>query len=113
MIDLGIVHALFLLVAALGALWLMQVATSDAGIRSGLAWIKLCHRMTLAVVAIVLFANAGETLYNGSAPRPVDFVTQFVLVLVIVFSGWRHTLVTRDRRRSSGSIQATHPSQAR
>jgi len=109
---LGTAHAAFMLLAAFGALWLMQVTTPEAGFCNGLAWLKLGHRLAFAAVSFTLFANALETLANETSPRPWDFITEFALVMVIVFSGVRHVLVVRARDRKKARDQIMPPTAA-
>jgi hypothetical protein len=89
------------MLAAFGALALMQVLTAEAGLSFGLKVLMLGHRLVLAVVAIALFANAGDTLCNAIAPRAIDFVTEFILLLVLTFSALHHRFATQGRAMAS------------
>lgn len=93
--DLGHLSALVNAIAAFGILWIMQIVTREAGLRSILQVIKGCHRLALAALAVALFTNAAATLYDDTDPRVVDFAAQLALLLVIGMSAIRHRMVPR------------------
>lgn len=99
--DFGTASAAFNLLAAFGALYLMQIVTPEAGIHSGLQVLMLGHRVVLAIVSIALFANAGDTIYSNTAPRPIDFFVEFVLLMVLTLSAVRHKFTPQLRRRET------------
>jgi len=95
--DIGLWSAIVNMIASLGVVYIMMTVTREAGWRSVLQVVKGCHRVALATLAVVLFANAATTLYDDTDPRPVDFVMQVVLLMVIGVSAIRHRMVPRQR----------------
>lgn len=98
-IDIGNAYFAFATVASMGALAMMQLTTSEAGFKSSVSLLKLAHRFGLAVVSVVLFYSAADTLYNNTDPRPVDFLVIFVLTMVIALSAIRHMAAPSPQSR--------------
>lgn len=88
--DLGFAYVLFSLACAIGALWMMQRTTADAGLRGALPIIKLAHRAVSAIASITMFTAAADTLYYDTQPRVIDFAVQVILIGVLAFSAMRH-----------------------
>lgn len=104
-LNLGSIYALFNFTASFGALWLMQRVTADAGWCSQLALVKLGHRASLTVVAIVMFASAAYTVETNTSPRPVDFAVEAILVMVLCLSAVRHTLAVKQREARASAVR--------
>jgi len=94
---LGNAYFAFAMFASLGALWVMQKTTPDAGFGGSIPLLKLAHRFSLAVVSVVLFAAGVSTLYSDTEPRPVDFLVIFVLTMVLALSAIRHMCASLPR----------------
>src|SRR3972149_342152 len=92
--DLAGAYVIFALSAAVGALWMMQRTTAEAGFRGAMPVIKLGHRVLSAAASIVMLMAAADTLYYDTTPRVIDFAVQIVLISVLGFSAMRPMAAT-------------------
>jgi hypothetical protein len=70
----------------------MQSVTAEAGFATPGRVVKLFHRIAYGCLALVLFANASETLSDDSDPRVIDFAAQCSFLCVVVVSVIRHRM---------------------
>lgn len=92
LLDLGTLSAIVNGVAALGCIWTMQSVTAEAGFATPNRIVKLLHRVAYGLLALILFANASETLNDGDDPRLIDFIVQCSFLSVIAVSVVRHRM---------------------
>lgn len=95
LVDWSTMSAASNAVASIIVLYIMQTVTADASFTSILGIVKLAHRSSLALLAILLMANAGATLNDMSDPKLFDLASQLAFLLVVLLSAVRHRMAPK------------------
>lgn len=81
--DIGVLSVVLNVVGSIGALWAMQSLTTEAGVATKQAAVKLLHRASLAAAAILMMYNAAYTISSATSPRPIDVAAEAVVLIVL------------------------------
>lgn len=83
-VDIGDLHAVLSFLAALVTLWVMQCVTHDAGFRTTHQMWRTAQRLSLALLAVGLMANAGTPFVFERDPWLGDVLAAAALIVVLI-----------------------------
>lgn len=105
--EIGTVSAILNVIGSIGALWVMQLLTTEAGVSTPPARVKLAQRAALALAAIIMMYSAAYSISTDSAPRPVDLVVEFTLLLTLFVTVARIAVAHAQAGRRTEPITTT------
>jgi hypothetical protein len=103
-VDLGTLHAIISMVAAIAVIWAMQMLTFDACLDCVHGAVRFAQRLFMALLALGLLSSAATPMSTDTDPWPSDVLISLALALFFIATG-----IVNMARHRAGAANSSDP----